>query len=372
MRRRERILGHLKRARKYRGVPMQLIDIVRHKVLLNTYWEDYYRYQLYRDEIPWEERSLYVGYFGSRYYPWEMNSLKFDELFLRKSLQKALLTGHGLPTPRMVAKVGLDYEIDTKEKFRALMDDIDRPVVSKFDGGGSGARIFCLVPESGKFRCAGKLVDVDWIWSQYAAVIDKGFLLEEQAENHESISAVYPHSLNTLRMTTIRTADGTWHLRLPFIKFGQSGSQVDNISAGGLFAGIDEAGRAGLLHSSKSFESLECHPDTGHRVQGMEVPFFTEARELALRASNAVGFLRTIAWDVAITPGGPTIIEGNHFWDCRNTQEHLGPFLTPEIAAGLRARSWWTPWDKSHLFPRYQNVIHDDSLANRFRRHWPW
>lgn len=352
---------------------MQLVDVLKHKLLINTYWEDYYRYQLYRDEVPWEQRRLYVGYFGSQYYPWEMNSLKFDELFVRKSLQKAILAGHGLPTPRMIGKVGRDYAINSKEMFRALMDDVDRPVVSKFDGGGSGAGIFCLVPEDGGFRCGDKRVDVDWIWSQYASVIDKGFLIEEQAENHEAIAAAYPNSLNTLRMTTIKTADDRWHLRLPFIKFGRDGSQVDNISAGGFFSGIDEKGRAGLLHSSRSFESLERHPDTGHQVDGMAIPFFDEARDLAIRASQAVGFLRTIAWDVAITPDGPTIIEGNHFWDCRNTQEHLGPFLTPEIAAGLRARSWWTPWDKSRMFPRYQRVMHSDSLMSRFRRHyWPW
>lgn len=332
---------------------MQLVDIIEHKLRINSYWEDYYRFEFYRRELSWEERKLYVGFFGSHYYPWEGNSLKFDRVFQLKSLQKAILTAHGVATPRLVAKAGTQYPINTPEKFRAVMADIDTPVVTKFDGGGSGVGIYCLQPENGDFRCKDQPVDADWVWSQYEPVIHRGFIVEEQAENHPALQTIFPNALNTLRITTVRTADGQWHLLLPYIKFGRSGMQVDNLSAGGLFAGVDDAGRIGTLYSLKSMDEFSRHPDTGAEAEGQTVPFYEEARALALEASNTFGFMATVAWDVGITPTGPVIIEGNPCWEPHGIQDRLGPMLTPQIAAGLMPRSWWTPWDRTHMYPRY-------------------
>lgn len=355
MRRRERLRRNLKLASQHRSLPMQFVDIVVHKVKLNTHWEDYYRFGFYRRDIPWETRELYVGYFGSKYWPWETNSLKFDRLFVLKSLQKSILLAHGVATPRLLAKAGAPYRINTPEKFAREMRKFDQPVVAKFDGGGSGVRIFCLKPDNGRFRCGDAVVDSDWIWNQYEPVIDKGFIVEEQVVNHPVMAKIYSRSLNTLRMTTTKTADGKWHLLLPYVKFGRGGSQVDNISAGGLFAAIDDSGMVGPVHSSKTPDIFGQHPDTGAKITGMEIPFFEEAKELALTASLSVGFMGSIAWDVGITPDGPVIIEGNPHWDPQGIQDRLGPFLTPTVAAGLAPRWAWTPWDKSHMYPRYMN-----------------
>ena len=353
MRRRERIRQNFIEACKHRSVPMQLFDLLNHKLRINSHWEDYYRFGFFRQELSWEQRSLYVGYQGSRYFPWEGNSLKFDRLFLLKSLQKTVLAGHGVATPALVAKVGAQYSINTVEKLRAVLSDIDVPVVSKFDGGGSGVGIFCLEPRNGHLYCKEERVDADWLWNKYAAVIERGFLIEERAANHRVLEAIYPDALNTVRITTVKTADGNWHLLLPYIKFGRGGSQVDNMSAGGMIAGIGEDGCLGTAHCSKSRDRFERHPDTDAAIAGTRVPFFDEAKALALEASATFGFIATVAWDVGITPSGPVIIEGNPFWDPQGVQDRLGPFLTPEVAAGLLPRAWWTPWDRSRMYPDY-------------------
>ena len=336
---------------------MQLFDLLNHKLRINSHWEDYYRFGLFRQDLSWEQRSLYVGYQGSRYFPWEGNSLKFDRLFQLKSLQKAVLAAHGIATPALIAKVGKQYSVDCVEKLRAVLADIDVPVVCKFDGGGSGVGIFCLEPRNGHFYCRDQRVDADWLWDKYAPTIERGFLIEERAANHPDLQEIYPDSLNTVRMTTVKTADGKWHLLLPYIKFGRGGSQVDNLSAGGIIggiaAGIDDSGCLGTGYASKTRDEFEHHPDTGAPIAGVRVPFFDEARALALKASTTFGFMATVAWDVGITPAGPVIIEGNPFWDPQRVQGRLGPFLTPEVAAGLQPRAWWTPWDRSRMYPNY-------------------
>lgn len=214
MRRRDRIHQNFERALQHRNVAMQLVDIVVHRFKINTCWEDYYRFGFYRRDLSWEERSLYVGYFGSRFWPWDGNSLKFDRLFQLKSLQKAILLGHGIPTPSLLAKVGTKYAINTPEKLRNAMSEFNEPFVTKFDGGGSGVGIYCLRSEGGRLHCKGEEVDSDWVWQKYASVIDRGFIIEALAVNHPDLHSVYPESLNTVRMTTVKTADGLWHLLL--------------------------------------------------------------------------------------------------------------------------------------------------------------
>ena len=55
-------------------------------------------------------------------------------------------------------------------------------------------------------------------------------------------------------------------------------------------------------------------PGDGPPVVGRRVPLFEEAREIVLRAAPHVLPLRTLGWDVAITPAGPVVLEANNFW----------------------------------------------------------
>ena len=146
---------------------MQAWDLVAHKLKLNAYWEDYYRFGFYRQDMTWSEKALYVSDHGSYYWPWEGNSLKFDRLFIRKSLQKSVVAVEGLPTPRMLLKAGSDYAIDTPEKLASELARVDVPFLTKFDGGGSGVLNLAFEPVDGKIRCGDEIVDAHWIWSQY-------------------------------------------------------------------------------------------------------------------------------------------------------------------------------------------------------------
>lgn len=350
MRRRERVLRNFRDACKYRSVPMQVIDLVTHKLKINTYWEDYYRFGFYRQDKTWAERELYLSDSGSKYWPWEGNSFRFDSIFIRKSLQKAIMVAHGLPTPRLLMTVGKYYPLNSKALFTKELEKISVPVILKIDGGMRGAAIHLIEPESGKYRYNGELVTADWIWDRFERNLDPGFIVEERSQNHALLDDIYSGSLNTLRLATVRAADGQLRLVRPFIKFGRNGSYVDNMNAGGIFAMIDEDHRMGTAYDD-SGEAFASHPDTGSRIEGVEVPFMEEACQLALDASRRFGFMATIGWDIGITPDGPVIIEGNASWGADIMQDFTGPLLTEDIAAGLMPRSWWTPWDKTHMYP---------------------
>jgi hypothetical protein len=55
-------------------------------------------------------------------------------------------------------------------------------------------------------------------------------------------------------------------------------------------------------------------PGTGAQVARRPVPFFEESCALVRRAAPAMLPMRTLGWDVALTPGGPVVLEANNWW----------------------------------------------------------
>jgi Sugar-transfer associated ATP-grasp len=62
-------------------------------------------------------------------------------------------------------------------------------------------------------------------------------------------------------------------------------------------------------------ERIERHPDSGFRFRDFSVPQWQALREAASNAAKAFPEFRTVGWDVALTPIGPMILEGNWHYD---------------------------------------------------------
>lgn len=54
--------------------------------------------------------------------------------------------------------------------------------------------IYSIAPVNGSFRCGDRVVDADWIWTQYESAMERGFVVEEKARNHAILDAVNPDS----------------------------------------------------------------------------------------------------------------------------------------------------------------------------------
>jgi hypothetical protein len=70
-------------------------------------------------------------------------------------------------------------------------------------------------------------------------------------------------------------------------------------------------GRASDLGMDASLGWFSAHPDTGEAIEGRVLPFWDEARRLAIRAHRAFADRVVIGWDIAILENGPILIEGN-------------------------------------------------------------
>ncbi len=158
-------------------------------------------------------------------------------------------------------------------------------------------------------------------------ILTNDFIWQDIIVQHDEVNKIYPSSVNTIRFDSYLDKNDKVHILSAFMRFGGGGAVVDNNSSGGFFVPIDlEKGRL----KEKSHQQLKyggkrltAHPDTNTVFSNFEIPFFEEACALVKSAVDCIPD-RIIGWDIAITPEGPVIVEGND----------NNSFIAPDIAYG--------------------------------------
>jgi len=138
-------------------------------------------------------------------------------------------------------------------------------------------------------------------------------LLEQVIPQHEEVSRLNPSAINTIRIVTI-VRNGVPHVVFTGLRVGRAGSVVDNFVAGGMTVPIDA--ETGVIHNvavDKVGNAFAIHPDTGVAFDGFQMPNWQACIDLAKRAAMRVETVKYVGWDIASTPSGPVLVEGNHF-----------------------------------------------------------
>ena len=141
-------------------------------------------------------------------------------------------------------------------------------------------------------------------------------LIQEYLVNHPALLEITAGALSTLRMYTFWDERGNAEHVFTMLRMAQDPqSPVDNIHRGGLGASVDPAtGELGQATDTGTLGRtgwLDRHPTTGAQISGRKVPFWPEAVDLALSAHRKLQGALVVGWDVAITPEGPKLVEGN-------------------------------------------------------------
>jgi hypothetical protein len=155
-------------------------------------------------------------------------------------------------------------------------------------------------------------VEIDSIWIQ---IKDKYYIHQRVISQHPEINNIYSNSINTLRIETYIDQDDLIHFLGTYMRFGSGSSHVDNTNQGGFYVSVNldtgtlfKMAKTNLIFGAKD---LDRHPDTKFVFEDFKIPYFEESLDLVRHACKYMpGFVG--AWDIAITPIGPTIIEGNH------------------------------------------------------------
>ena len=137
-------------------------------------------------------------------------------------------------------------------------------------------------------------------------------ILEEVVIQHPKMASLCPTSVNTCRIATL-LGDKQQGIVYAFLRIG-NGKVMDNVDCGGMAARIDlESGKLLTVGADKQGNTFIKHPITNTSIIGFQIPFWEEAKDMCLKAAQKFPEMRFVAWDVAITPNGPTFIEGNSF-----------------------------------------------------------
>ncbi len=137
-------------------------------------------------------------------------------------------------------------------------------------------------------------------------------LVEESIVQHETMNLLSPDSVNTLRMVTLNNGKAVT-LVLAICRMGR-GSRVDNFLNGGMMTRIDtKSGKLMYDAVDAKNEVFSHHPVTGTKIAGFTIPMWEKCVETAKKAALVCPEVGYVGWDVAVTPDGPVLVEGNEF-----------------------------------------------------------
>ncbi len=138
-------------------------------------------------------------------------------------------------------------------------------------------------------------------------------LCEEVICQHPDLDRLWPGSINTVRLVTILKG-GTGHIVASFLRVGHSDKPVDNFNSGGMVVPLDvKTGRVDCDAVDKAGRRYVAHPGTGTPFVGFQVPLWERVTALVQEAACVEPRVRYVGWDVAVTPDGPVLVEGNQY-----------------------------------------------------------
>lgn len=138
------------------------------------------------------------------------------------------------------------------------------------------------------------------------------YIIEQEIQQHPQM--IFGNkSVNTLRINTLLDSNGEVHFFKPVLRAGVGDAVVDNYNAGGVEYAVDL--NTGVITMPGYFGGKMTevyHPGTDIKMVGYQIPLWAEVLENVAEAARQIPQNRYVGWDVAITPAGIELIEGNH------------------------------------------------------------
>lgn len=209
--------------------------------------------------------------------------------------------------------------------IRFFQNDVPDGIVIKPSRGVQGKSVYILDRIQGAFTdnssqrySAGDLIDVLATNTEF----DR-FIIQEKLGNHpDLIELTGTAALQTVRIVTGIDRSGDVLIFFAAHKLVGGSNALDRFACGTVGnylaeLSVDQGRIVKVLTGTEGgFELavLETHPKTGCSFIDFQVPYWQAVRHMVIDAAQKFLPIRTIGWDVAITPDGPVIIEGNTDW----------------------------------------------------------
>ncbi len=158
-------------------------------------------------------------------------------------------------------------------------------------------------------------------------------LLESCIRQHPALDRINASSLNSVRVNAARDRAGRVRLIGACLKCGAPGAVTDNFHTGGVAYPLELAtGRvSGPGRNNRDLNEYIHHPGSLCFMPGFQVPFWDRVLVCVRRGMDAVPSVGYVGWDVALTPEGPELIEGNFNWPGGNIIQFDNRGKYPEL-----------------------------------------
>lgn len=261
------------------------------------------------------------------------DKLAFEERLARAGIPSAR-TLYRLKDRLIFNRAGNPASFD---EFLAGIETLHLPcgIIIKPRDGGSGSAIFRMRVEGGDLLHEGAALGekdlFHLVFTTNNGFYWDDFLVQEAIHQHAAMARFNPTSVNTVRIDTLIGDDGQVRFNAAAIRIGARGAITDNVSSGGVMAGIDlETGRISrrarrdAKYGGDYYDLCELYSASPDMLQ---IPFWDEVLNVVTKAAEAMLPFRSLGWDVALSVDGPVVIETNYDYGLDILQEHVGGYL---------------------------------------------
>jgi hypothetical protein len=284
----------------------------------------YYMFELYRPDY-WPKAGGYLTRYETKngivkLLTWQLGDYEHRTTLDNKLTFATFCKEIGVPTPPLlgIARDGV-LKLEEGAASRLDQDLFIKPVKSK---GSRGIDVFRHVGP-GRYQDEARLEIDRATMMQRVAERSKSesgaLMVQQRLFNHPDIADLADQSLMAIRVVTCKSdLDQNAIVTYAFIRI------ITRLEPNWpvkyeLGIAVDlETGQLGPATGDKERWLLcwwDVHPVTGAKVTGRQMPHWDEIKAIALKAHNAAQGRLLVGWDIAVTPDGPLLLEGNSYPD---------------------------------------------------------
>ncbi|MFP3982481.1 MAG: sugar-transfer associated ATP-grasp domain-containing protein [Desulfurivibrionaceae bacterium] len=320
-------LSVLRQKQGHTNVPIQLFEMLGLFLMKGIGPGYYHSAQLWHKDKTWKYKLGWISEKKYRKRVYQYNPRPYQKISQNKLPEKALLTLFKMPTAECFGYFhplhGRDFQgrpfCCGADVLRLLSSGrIERFCIKELEGwGGRGFQAFEVIKEEGEAMLrpmqGGQAVLVEDYFNGMSCP-QEGLVFEDYIEQHHAMSSLNPTSLNTIRVFVVWPYEDD-HPQVvgAFVRIGRVGSLVDNTTTGGLAAPVEiDTGRIGCAHFKPPHSDVfASHPDHGAQIEGVTLPYWDDVKKILIMTMPLFPYIHFGGFDVAISTGGPMIVELN-------------------------------------------------------------
>lgn len=276
----------------------------------------YYLYRLYQDDV-YDQAKYYISGFAISTLQAFLNDFAVNDVLHNKLECENKLRENNINVIDSIALLR-SGKIDF---FKPELSKNQLPAIDllvKPNKGKCGIDIKCFQNKEGKYiDLDGKIYDSKQLKNLLLQIsVEQEILVQPVVKNHPLIADLGNGALSTVRIITGLTIDNQIEVVMASFKMACGTNVVDNFSSNGIATSVEL--NTGRLSSGIQMKVLspvyDIHPDSGGKITGRKLPCWNDAKKTVVNAHALFCQFIFLAWDVAITPEGPKILEANDNW----------------------------------------------------------